>query len=74
MAVMMQDWRFPWPVPMPFFPITSHFTLKMEAARTSETLVPYHNNTWCLNPEDLGINLHCYENLKSLITRLYTTK
>jgi len=31
----------------------------------TETLVPYHNITWHHNPEDLNLNLHCYENLKS---------
>jgi len=42
-----------------------HFTLKMEAARTSETLVSYHNTTLRHSPEDLDMNLHRRENLKS---------
>jgi hypothetical protein len=28
------------------------FTLKMEAAKSSKTLVFYHTTTWCHNPED----------------------
>jgi hypothetical protein len=31
----------------------NHFTLKMEAAGTSETLLSYRIITWRLNPEDL---------------------
>jgi hypothetical protein len=41
-------------------PSTTHFTLKMEAARSSETLVSYHSTTWSHNPEDLNLNYHCH--------------
>jgi len=44
----------------------------MEAARGSETLVPYHNTTWRHHPE--GLKYHCRENLKTFahkITKLY---
>jgi len=37
-------------------PIASHFTLKMEAALNSETMVSYHNNSRRHNPEDLDLN------------------
>jgi hypothetical protein len=36
--------------------IFSHFTLKMDAARTSEMLVPYHNTTRRHIPEHLDLN------------------
>jgi len=32
---------------------------KMEAARSSETLICYHNITQHHNPEDLNFNCHC---------------
>jgi len=37
----------------------------MEAAWTSETFVFYYNTTLRHTPEDLDLNLHCRENLKS---------
>jgi len=39
----------------------------MEAARPSETLVPYRNIIQRHNSEDLDLNLHRCENLKSRI-------
>jgi hypothetical protein len=44
-----------------------YFTLKMEAARSSETLVSYHIIARCQHPEDNDFNLHRRETLKSLI-------
>jgi hypothetical protein len=41
------------------------FTLMMEAARTSETLVNFYQTTWCYNPEDSHLHIHRRENLKS---------
>jgi len=37
------------------------FTLKMEAAWSSETLISDHNCTWCQSPEDHDLKFHCRE-------------
>jgi hypothetical protein len=34
-----------------------HFTLNMEAAWTSETIVSYYNTTWHHNPEELDLKI-----------------
>jgi hypothetical protein len=39
----------------------------MEAARTSETSVYYHNTTWHHNSEDLDLIYHRSESLKTCI-------
>jgi hypothetical protein len=38
----------------------------MEAAMPCEKLISYRNTTLRHNPEDLDLNSHCRENLKSL--------
>jgi hypothetical protein len=36
--------------------VASIFTLKTEAAGTSEMLVSYHNTAWCQNSEDTNFS------------------
>jgi hypothetical protein len=48
-------------------PGTAHFSVKIKAEGSSSAFVSYCNTTWCHNPEDLDLDLHCHENLKSLI-------
>jgi len=53
------------------------FTLKMirmESARSSETLVSYLTTTRRHNPEDHVLNLHCHENVKFHIKNFVVIK
>jgi hypothetical protein len=38
------------------------WTLKMEGARFSKTLVPVYQNKRCHNPEDHNMNFHLHKN------------
>jgi hypothetical protein len=38
-----------------FTSLMMHFTLRMQAARSSETLVSCHSTTWYYNPKDLDL-------------------
>jgi hypothetical protein len=49
--------------------VITRFTLKMEAASFSETLVSYRNTKQCQNPEYLDLNIHRCESLKSCLAR-----
>jgi hypothetical protein len=49
-------------------------TLKMEAARSSETLVSYYNIAWYHSPEDCDLNLHHRGSLQvsHIVSRSYS--
>jgi hypothetical protein len=68
---MSQPWRWRQQSPPKHLYPTSSLhdvtTLKMEAAKSSETLVPYLITTRCHNPEDHDVELHRLENLRFVI-------
>jgi hypothetical protein len=45
------------------------YTIVLEGHAAS-IFTSYHIITWCFNPEDSDMDLHCHEKLKSYITEL----
>jgi len=50
-----------------FLSVASHFTLKREAAGSSEILVYYHNSIRRHSSDNIDLNLNNCGNLKSLL-------
>jgi hypothetical protein len=55
------------------FPSAIHSTLKIEAARSSETLVTYHKTTRRHGPEDDDLNLHRVPQVSNLLVKILFT-
>jgi hypothetical protein len=45
--------------------------MKMEAARSSKTIVSYHNKRQCQNPEDLGSLANVSSEFHNTVTTYY---
>jgi len=53
---------------------TFSFTVKIEAARCTETLVCYRKTTRCHNSDDLDLNLHLHAKHLVYMNELLTTE